>query len=264
MPVKIRLQRHGRPKKPFYHIVVADGRAPRDGRFIEKLGTYNPMTKPATIDIDREKAYEWLMKGAQPTDTARAILRYKGILYRKHLSRGVAKGALTQDQADQMYQDWIASKEAKIAEKRAEALAENKARLEAISGTIKKVERKAEEVVEHKPVEADQKSFADSVEQTTVESVSGDAEGGTEEAVAEAPAKEEAAPAEEAVAEVPAEEAAPAEEATAETPAEEAPAAEETATEEAPAAEETAVAEASTEEPAAEDAPADESDESKA
>ena len=249
MPVKIRLQRHGRRKKPFYHIVVADGRAPRDGRFIEQLGTYNPMTKPATSEIDRDKAYDWLMKGAQPTDTARAILRFKGILYRKHLARGVAKGALTQDQADQMYQDWITAKEAKIAERRAEALAENKARLEAISGTIKKVERKAEEVVEHKPVEADSKTFAESVEQTTVESVSGEAEGTAEEPSAETPAEEPAAeaPAEEPAAEAPAEEAAPAEE----------PAAEE------PAAEE-AVAEAPAEEPAAEDAPAEESDESKA
>ena len=80
MPVKIRLQRRGRRKQPFYHIVVADGRAPRDGRFIEKIGIYNPMTVPATIDLDRDRAYDWLMKGAQPTDTARAILRFKGVL----------------------------------------------------------------------------------------------------------------------------------------------------------------------------------------
>jgi small subunit ribosomal protein S16 len=117
MAVKIRLQRKGRKKAPFYHIVIADARAPRDGRFIEKIGIYNPITKPATIEIDRDKAYEWLMKGAQPTDTIRAIMRYKGVLYRKHLSRGVQKGALTQEKADQMYQDWIVAKEGTISQK---------------------------------------------------------------------------------------------------------------------------------------------------
>ena len=99
MAVKMRLQRKGRRKRPFYHIVVADGRSPRDGRFIERLGSYNPMTKPATIEIDREKAFDWLQKGAQPTDTVRAILRFKGVYYRRHLMRGVAKGALTEEQA---------------------------------------------------------------------------------------------------------------------------------------------------------------------
>ncbi|RMG83347.1 MAG: 30S ribosomal protein S16 [Bacteroidetes bacterium] len=120
MSVKIRLQRRGRRKHPFYHIVVADARAPRDGRFIEKIGTYNPMTKPATIDLDRDKAFEWLMKGAQPTDTARAILKFKGVMYRKHLQRGVKKGALTEEQALAKYNEWVAAKEAKIA-KRVEA-----------------------------------------------------------------------------------------------------------------------------------------------
>ncbi|MEM0991828.1 MAG: 30S ribosomal protein S16 [Bacteroidota bacterium] len=117
MPVKIRLQRKGRKKRPFYHIVIADSRAPRDGRFIEKIGTYNPMTKPATIDLDRDRAYDWLMKGAQPTETARAILRFKGVLYRKHLMQGVKKGALTQEQADEKLAAWIEAKEAKIAER---------------------------------------------------------------------------------------------------------------------------------------------------
>lgn len=135
MSVKIRLQRKGRRKRPFYHIVVADARAPRDGRFIEKLGTYNPMTSPATIDLDRDAAFDWLMKGAQPTDTARAILRFKGVLYKKHLNRGVQKGALTQEQADAKYQAWIDEKEAKIA-KRVEASAEAKiAQLAKLSGT---------------------------------------------------------------------------------------------------------------------------------
>ena len=119
MPVKIRLQRKGRRKRPFYHIVIADARAPRDGKFIEKIGTYNPMTVPATIELDRDSAYNWLMKGAQPTDTVRAILRFKGVLYRKHLQRGVAKGALTQEEADNKFEDWIAEKEGTLAERRA-------------------------------------------------------------------------------------------------------------------------------------------------
>ncbi len=124
MAVKMRLQRRGRKKSPFYHIVVADSRAPRDGKFIEKLGTYNPMTVPATIEIDGDKAYEWVKKGAQPTDTVRAILRFKGVMYRKHLDRGVAKGALTQEEADKKYKEWIDAKEVKVAQRREKALAE--------------------------------------------------------------------------------------------------------------------------------------------
>ena len=114
MAVKIRLARRGRAKKPFYHIVVADARAPRDGRFIEKIGIYNPLTAPATIEVDREKAFDWLMKGAIPTETVRSILRFKGVLYRKHLQKGVKKGALTQEQADKQYQDFIMQKDARI------------------------------------------------------------------------------------------------------------------------------------------------------
>jgi len=115
MPVKIRLARRGRKQRPFYHIVVADVRSPRDGRFIEKLGSYNPMTSPATIELDRDKALDWLMNGAQPTDTARAILKFKGVMYKKHLLMGVKKGALTEEKAEQLYQDFINSKDAKIA-----------------------------------------------------------------------------------------------------------------------------------------------------
>src|SRR3546814_14210089 len=96
MPVKIRLQRHGKKGRPFYQVVVADSRAPRDGRFIERLGTYNPNTNPATIELDVQLAVEWLGKGAQPTDTARSILSYKGALYKRHLEVGVRKGAFTQ------------------------------------------------------------------------------------------------------------------------------------------------------------------------
>ncbi len=111
----MRLQRKGRKKAPFYHIVVADARSPRDGRFIQKLGTYNPMTKPATIDLDRELAYDWLVKGAQPTETVRAILRFKGVLYKKHLMRGVNKGAMSVEEAETKYQAWIDEKESRIA-----------------------------------------------------------------------------------------------------------------------------------------------------
>jgi small subunit ribosomal protein S16 len=135
MPVKIRLQRRGRKKQPFYHIVVADSRAPRDGRFIEKLGTYNPMTKPATIEIDRDRAFEWLMSGAQPTDTARAILRFKGVLYKKHLQRGVQKGALTQEEADTKLQAWIEDKEARIAARREQTEREQAEFLAKVNGT---------------------------------------------------------------------------------------------------------------------------------
>lgn len=134
MAVKIRLARRGRRKKPFYHIVVADARAPRDGKFIENIGSYNPMTKPATIDIDRDKALEWLMKGAQPTDTARAILRFKGVMYRKHLMRGVSKGAMTQEQADKLYHDYIDGKEAKVAARAAESKQEKIDFYKALSG----------------------------------------------------------------------------------------------------------------------------------
>jgi len=114
MPVKIRLTRRGRKKAPFYHIVVADSRAPRDGRFIESIGKYNPVTNPATIELDFDKALDWLLKGAQPTDTCRAILSYKGVMMKKHLLEGVKKGALTEEQAEEKFQSWLKEKESKI------------------------------------------------------------------------------------------------------------------------------------------------------
>lgn len=117
MSVKIRLQRFGRKRNAFYHIVVADARAPRDGKSIERIGSYNPNTNPATIDVDVNKAAQWLQNGAQPTDTARAILSYKGVLYRHHLNRGVAKGALTQEQADAKFEKWMEEKAARIQSK---------------------------------------------------------------------------------------------------------------------------------------------------
>ena len=117
MPAKIRLQRFGKKGYAYYHIVVADVRAPRDGKFIERIGSYNPNTNPATIEIDSNKAMEWLRKGAQPTDTTRAILSYKGVLYRYHLQRGVTKGMVTQDAADAKFTAWEAEKQAKIGNK---------------------------------------------------------------------------------------------------------------------------------------------------
>lgn len=126
MPVKIRLARRGRKKAAMYDIVVADAKAPRDGRFIQKLGTYNPNTNPATINFDESKAFDWVMKGAQPTDTVKAMLSYKGILFKKHLQIGVAKGAITQEQADAKFNEWKDSKEAKIQGKR-DSLSQKKA-----------------------------------------------------------------------------------------------------------------------------------------
>lgn len=114
MSVKIRLQRHGKKGKPFFHIVVADSRARRDGRFIEKLGTYNPITNPATIELNVDSAVQWLNNGAQPTDTARAILSYKGALYKKHLQGGVAKGAFDQAEAEKRFNAWLDTKESKV------------------------------------------------------------------------------------------------------------------------------------------------------
>ena len=151
MAVKIRLARHGKKAYAFYHIVVADSRAPRDGKFIEKLGTYNPNTNPATIDLNFEQALSWLMKGAQPTDTARAILSYKGVLYKKHLLGGVAKGAFTESDAEAKFNKWLGEKEGKVTAKvnklAADANADKKARLTA-EAAIK--EARAQAIAEKK------------------------------------------------------------------------------------------------------------------
>jgi small subunit ribosomal protein S16 len=114
MSVKIRLQRHGRTHAPYYHIVVADSRAPRDGKFIEKIGMYNPTSVPATIELNLDSAVKWLNNGAQPTDTCRAILSYKGALYKHHLLGGVAKGALTEEQANAKFEQWLNEKASKV------------------------------------------------------------------------------------------------------------------------------------------------------
>lgn len=137
MPVKIRLTRQGRKKRPYYHIVIADARAPRDGKFIERIGMYNPMTKPATIEIDRDKAFDWLQKGAQPTHTARAILRFTGVMYKKHLQRGVIKGALTQEQADAKLESWLAEKQSKVDARKAESVKELEDFRKIVNGEVK-------------------------------------------------------------------------------------------------------------------------------
>jgi len=118
MPAKIRLSRQGRKGRPFYHLVVADSRAPRDGRYIENLGLYNPLTNPATIEIDFDKALAWLQKGAQPTDTVRSILSYKGILMKNHLLNGVKKGAFSAEEAEIRFERWLKEKETKIETKK--------------------------------------------------------------------------------------------------------------------------------------------------
>jgi len=135
MAVKIRLQRHGKKDRAFFHIIVADSRAPRDGAFIEKLGVYNPTTNPATIDINFESTLNWVLKGAQPSDTCRAILSYKGVMMKKHLQEGVTKGAITQDAADKKFAAWVGEKEGKVNAKKdrlaTETKSETKKRLEA-------------------------------------------------------------------------------------------------------------------------------------
>ncbi len=118
MPAKIRLSRHGKKGFAFYHIIVADSRSPRDGKFIEKIGVYNPNTNPATIDMDFDKALTWLQNGAQPTDTCKAILSYEGVLYKNHLLGGVRKGALTLEVAEQKFATWKEGKLAKIQAKK--------------------------------------------------------------------------------------------------------------------------------------------------
>jgi len=119
MPVKIRLQRHGRSKRPFYHIVVADSRNRRDGKFIERIGDYNPLTIPATINLNVDRAFEWVMNGAQPTDTVRKMLTFKGVMYKKHLQRGVTKGAFDQEEADKRFNEWAEAKMSKVQERMA-------------------------------------------------------------------------------------------------------------------------------------------------
>lgn len=211
MSVKIRLQRHGKKGKPFFHIVVADARAKRDGKFIEKLGTYNPVANPAIIELNVDSAVKWLNYGAQPTDTARAILSYKGALYKKHLQGGVAKGAFDQAEAEKRFNAWLENKEKQVEDKKS-SLTQSKA-------DAKKAALEAEAKVNQARLDAAAQAEAD-------------AKAAEEAKLAEEKAAEEAANAPVAeVAETPAEETT--EEVAAETP--ETPVAEAEGTEDAQA-----------------------------
>ena len=181
MAVKIRLARHGKKGYAFYHIVVADSRAPRDGRLIEKIGTYNPNTNPATIELSFEKALDWLQKGAQPTDTCRSILSHRGVMMKKHLLGGVAKGAFTEVEAEAKFNRWLAEKESKIASKSSQiskdkasvakaALAAEKAANEARAKAIaaKKSEAVAEEIA------AEAEDVSENLDEAVTESVNED------------------------------------------------------------------------------------------
>lgn len=155
MPVKIRLQRHGKKGKPFYWVVAADARSKRDGKYLEKIGTYNPNTNPATIDLNLDSAVQWLHNGAQPTDTARAILSYKGALLKHHLDGGIRKGALTQEQADAKLAAWIEEKSGKVDAK--------KSGLSTVKADAKAKAFKAEQDVNAKRLAAAAKAEADAI-----------------------------------------------------------------------------------------------------
>ena len=190
MSVKIRLQRHGKKGKPFYWVVAADARSKRDGKFLEKLGTYNPNTNPATIDLNLDQAVTWLHNGAQPTDTARAILSYKGALMKHHLDGGVRKGALTQEQADAKLAKWLEEKANKVtAKKEGLSKAQEAAKAKALKAEKEANDKRAAAAAEAAKAE----EVAEVAEEAAEEVV---AETAVEETVAEvAEATEEAAPA---------------------------------------------------------------------
>jgi len=242
--VKLRLRRQGRKGKPFYYIVAADARAPRDGRFIERIGSYNPNTNPATIDLNLDDAVRWLGDGAVPTDTCRAILSYKGALHKHHLNRGVAKGAFTQEQAEEKFAAWLEEKSGKVATK-SDDLAKAKADTDALAfkkeQEIKEARLKA--IAERNAPVGVAEDAAEAAEEAVEGEVAETAEAAVE--ATEAPATEEVPVTEEVVAEAaaPVTEEAPAEEAAPDLAAEEAVVAEVEApkeeTPEAPAAETT-------------------------
>lgn len=164
MSVKLRLQRHGRSKRPFFVIVAADSRAKRDGKFIERIGIYDPTTIPARIEINADAAFKWVMDGAELTNTVRAILSYKGIMYRKHLQRGVNKSAMTQEQADKLYNDWISSKESDVTDRTEKLKSENTAKKAAIV-SFKREKKEEAPAVEEAP-EAPEAPAADETPET--------------------------------------------------------------------------------------------------
>ena len=172
MAVKIRLARHGKKGYAFYHIVAADSRAPRDGKFIEKLGTYNPNTNPATIDLKFDRALNWLLKGAQPTDTCRAILSYKGVMYMKHLMGGVAKGAFTEAEAEARFNKWLQEKQSKIDAKANKLSSDaNAAKKVQLAAEAKIKEERAAAIAEKKAAAAAEAAAqaAEAAEETTEE-----------------------------------------------------------------------------------------------
>jgi small subunit ribosomal protein S16 len=227
MPAKIRLARHGKKSRPFYFIVVADSRAPRDGKFIERIGSYNPVTNPATIDIDFDKALTWLQKGALPTDTVRSLLLQRGILYKNHLLKGVKKGALTEEQVEQKFQEWVVLNEQKLksasSKQDSDKRSDDKSRL-AAETKIKEARAAAlakKNAKEAAAAQAEEEPIQVTLAKPDVEAAE-EATPAEEAPVAEAPVVE--APVVEAVAEVAAEEAPEAPEAEAaaeEKPAEE-------------------------------------------
>ena len=188
MPARIRLQRYGKKGKPFYHIVIADGRAPRDGKFIEQIGTYNPLTIPATIDLDIDKAIKWLKNGATPSDTAKAILSYKGAMYKYHLEKGVMKGALTPEQAEAKFNAWYTEKTDRIANKvKARELAKKEAKKKALSKEAEVNEAREKEQMAKLAKMAEKEANAHAAEEPVSE------EPATAISVAETPVAEEPA-----------------------------------------------------------------------
>ena len=203
MATKIRLARHGKKGKPFYHIVTADSRAKRDGRYIERIGSYNPNTNPATIDIDFDRAMYWVGVGAQPTDTVRAMLSYKGVLYKNHLLNGVKKGALTNEQAEEKFAKWLSEKEAKIENKISSLAKEEDSAVKAkLASEKEKSEARAAALAE---VAAEEPAAEEAVAEATEEPAT--EEPATEEPATEEPAAEEPAAVEPAAVEPAAEEA---------------------------------------------------------
>ena len=197
MSVKIRLQRHGKKGKPFYWIVAADARAKRDGRYLEKLGTYNPNTNPATVNLDIDGAVKWLQDGAQPTDTAKTILSYKGAMLKNHLVGGVRKGALTEEQAEEKFQAWLEAKAGKVASKEenvAKAKSEAKAKALEAEKAVNEA-RVAAAVEEAAPEVVAEEAAPEAVEEKVAEEAAPEvvAEVATPEVVAEETTPEEAA-----------------------------------------------------------------------
>ncbi|MBE5033911.1 30S ribosomal protein S16 [Gallalistipes aquisgranensis] len=192
MPVKIRLSRHGKKGFAFYHIVVADGRAPRDGKFIEKIGVYNPNTNPATIDLSFDRALDWLQKGAQPTDTCRAILSYKGVMYKKHLLGGVAKGAFSAEEAESRFAKWMEQKAAKIEAKANKLGADKTAAEKARLAEEAKVNEERAKALAAKKAAAAEEAAKLAAEQAAEEAEAAATEGVAEEAPETKIAQEEA------------------------------------------------------------------------